>query len=187
MSNSEPFLFHFININSFSKKKKLQVKAVLNDRKPIVLGLAETHLAPDCQRSLKIPGYIPYNFTHTRKSSGLLVYVRNDLCSSSYEKLCKNYNGSMCAFLDVCSSTDTIRVGFVYIRPSASTADVELLMKSITTGSQNRTTILLGDFNMRSKEWGDTVNSGPTHLLQKLCLENNLVVLNKTDAFGLYP
>jgi len=184
MSNSEQFSIHFININSYSQKKKLQVKSVLNNRQPHILALAETHLSNESKMSVKVMGYIPYNFPHTDNSSGLLVYVRNDLCSNCYSELSTNRDGSMVSFIDVCTNTITIRVGVVYIRPQAGSNTVKQIMADLKSGIQNRVSVVVGDFNLRSKEWGDSVTSSHTRHLNDFCLANHFSVLNKSDAFA---
>src|SRR4051812_42560252 len=90
----------------------------------------------------------------------------------------------MCSFLDVCTNSVTIRVGIIYIRPGTNSTTIQQLIKDIQAGTQNRTSLLLGDFNMRHQEWGDTVTSAHANRLLSFCKDNNFAVLNKTDAFG---
>ena len=112
---------HFCNINSITAKGKLQqIRTVLSSSpRPCILALCETkHSAAP-----RVAGYNTHSCTHTTHSSGVLVFVDSRYPNAD-SGLCINCSGSMACFVDVCLHDGfRLRVGVVYMRPSA-TADV---------------------------------------------------------------
>jgi len=183
MSNSQHLSFHFLNINSFFNKKN-QVKNVLTSCNIAFLALVESHIDPQANRSIKIPGYIPYNFPHNGKSSGILIYVRNGISSRVVDSFTVNIEGNMSVFIDVSTGSTCIRVGTIYLRPNCSTNVLSRIFNNCQQALQGRIGLVLGDFNLRHKLWGDTICSPRSSLLVNFCKANSISILNSSDCRG---
>jgi exonuclease III len=187
MTNYQPSLLHFLNINSVTNKMK-QLRTVLyKSPKAAFLGLCETKVSPDSKKSFKVSGFDCHNHPYTKQSSGIMCYVNNCMPNKGVDALAFSRNGTMCVFVDVVlADSFAVRVGVVYVRPDAPSATLKRVLDKVKeAGRGHRPLLVLGDFNCRDKRLGDVVSSAKSELLFDFCNQQRLSILNVQQAHGV--
>src|SRR5262245_20996223 len=176
---------HFLNVNSLSSRRE-QVKTCLSSSPtPAVLALCETKLCPD-RALMRVSGYDGHNFPVSAKSSGLALFIQNSLPNAAVSDLFFEQDGTMASFIDICLFDGlSICLGVVYLRPNATSDLVDKVLDKVAAAEARAPLLLLGDFNCRHQEFGDSVTSSRGRQLLEFCHAHDLLVLNSRDCFGV--
>lgn len=131
-----------------------EIKAIVDDKKPAVVVLVETHLTEEINANLfAIDGYSMFNcLSHSRHTGGVTMYVRNSfqVVVQMNDKTDENWFIS----LKIKMFQRYFIIGGIYHSPSASDTDFLRLLEndwlSNTTDEENEN-IVCGDFNINYK------------------------------------
>jgi hypothetical protein len=136
--------------------------------------------------SLNLSGFTSYYFPHSSGYSGLLILIRNglhhrfrsDITVPSSSSL---HSSSMLCWFEffVPSIHQSVLLSAVYISPSATYADVSLILSSFSSAlSFSMPLFLIGDFNARHAVWSSGNDNMIGNRLFSFCSANHLFILN---------
>ena len=190
MSTNASFFIHAWNINSFLPRRDEVLSILHHHPRPSVFALCEAKTSAKPSYSLKARGYTYFNFPYKRNSSGLLVYVRRHLPNRHLKQFrLREEDGSMMECIEIVLAPNlSIRLVALYINPSASSSTPALFLdqcQRIVEDDPRRPLLLMGDFNCRSIDFGDSVSSPKGNMLVHRCRRHDLTVLNARDCHGM--
>ena len=171
--------------------------------RPRVLALAETKLNPSSIDNLPtIQHYTQLHRPHSNMSGGLALLVHDSVAvreldnsyphpilstaNQSAATIAANAADPSNAFwveLRFPGMQSAMLLAVIYIQPGASTAAIERLTDNIDMVCNNTTlpVLLLGDFNLRHRQWCSTAPIPPTaaaHYFSDYLCDSNMMVLN---------
>ena len=179
------FSLYYLNIRDFATKKEA-LEEILDEIKPTVVAITETHL--EGETSLELRGYCkPFRNDRNKDGVGILIAVRKELGNIAVEvSQTKEVYESLWIAID--NNKVKLKIGVVYF-PQENTVTLKdisniykLVKKEISEGREkDQSVIIAGDFNCKV---GDTIegNIGPVSKggkklikmieKEKLCLTN---------------
>jgi Endonuclease-reverse transcriptase len=138
--------------------------------KPDVICIEETFLKP--QHSINIYGYNIVRVDRDGEHGGVATLVRQGL---NYKTIASPPSVE-CVIVDIFIKSESIRIVNIYIPPMAEIA------KEAIKPLFNRKTIITGDFNAHSSQWGHPQSNRCGKLIEEMIEETDFVVLNTGEG-----
>ena len=182
--------FTLMNLNIRGIKSKLiSLKEIIEETKPTILNIQETHLGEN--EVIDLEGYkIIYNNKKEGKG-GTAIAIQNNIISKcvEIEKISENYEAMWIRISN--NNSINLRIGNVYAPQESRTKDKEIekmynnIRKNKLEADKNYEKIIIsGDFNCKI---GDHIKGNDNTIskfgkkLLKLISNNNLSIINKSD------
>ena len=173
------------------KTKVDSLEEILQQRKPHIVCLVETHLYGDKSKDIKIKGYKPVGTRERVDKGGGGILV---LCKERLHKV-MNYIPSTedkeLVWVKLSTSQVSIKVGVVYFPQESTTKLKEIkeiyqeLSKEVKVGRRQKETVMIvGDFNCKIGNTlrgnSEEISKGGRQLLT-WCKQQDMVILNKDE------
>ena len=166
----------YFNARSLRNKfEDLEILAATNNYH--VIGITESWLDTanrDFVAEYSLPKYSIFSCERENKNGGgVILYVHNSLHPTALERESVPNVDTLFVDLKNKCGKSKVTIGLVYRPPKQTVENDEKLFDSILEASQRNETIIMGDFNLPVKRWGDNFNSHTGRNLYTNLLESD--------------
>ncbi len=179
------FKVMFNNMRGY-KMKKETLRHIIQEEKPVVIGIAETNLEED-EIIEEIEGYKIKRKDRRQKGGGVMMIYREALESMVVEE--EELGGDEALWMTVKNQNIKIRIGVVYMPQENKTSATELkriykqIGKEVEKATmENASVILMGDFNAKiGDEDNEEGASKGGKILMEMVQKQDLYVVNTDE------
>ncbi len=171
------FKIMFNNMRGY-KMKKETLTHIINEERPVVLGIAETNLEKE-EVIEKIEGYVVKRKDRKKKGGGVMLIYREALENMVIEDE-EDLGEDEILWMTIKNQNIKIKIGVVYMpQENAKAAELKRLYNRVGKGVEKATmeqarVILMGDFNAKIGDGGEDEASKGGEMLMEMARKQDL-------------